>query len=272
MAAHAGTQYSREQRWSLHGMTALVTGGTKGIGYAIVEELAGLGATVYTCSRHEVQLNECLHEWEKKEFRVSGSVCDVTSETDRKELVNKVSSFFDGRLNILINNVGTIICKPTVEFTTEDLSFMMKTNFESAYHMSQLAYPLLKASGAASIVFISSVGGVISLNIGSISAATKAAINHLAKDLACEWAKDNIRCNSVAPWTTRTPLAEPYLSDEKFMGSAIRRTPIGRVAEPTEVSSLVAFLCLPAASYISGQTICVDGAFTVNGSFLDPQA
>ncbi|XP_062085036.1 tropinone reductase homolog At1g07440-like isoform X2 [Humulus lupulus] len=173
MAAHTNTQYSREQRWSLHGMTALVTGGTKGIGYAIVEELAGLGATVYTCSRNEVQLNECLHEWEKKGFQVSGSVCDVASETDRNELANKVSSFFDGKLNILINNVGTNIWKPTVEYTTGDFSFLMKTNLESAYHMCQLAHPLLKASGAANIVFISSVAGVVLLDTGSIYAATK---------------------------------------------------------------------------------------------------
>ncbi|PON68843.1 Short-chain dehydrogenase/reductase [Trema orientale] len=270
MASQADTQYRRKQRWSLQGMTALVTGGTKGIGYAIVEELAELGATVYTCARNEAQLNECLHEWEKKGFRVSGSVCDLVSEADRTELANKVSSLFNGKLNILINNVGTNIWKPTLELTAGDFSFLMKTNLESAYHMCQLAHPLLKASGAGSIVFISSVAGVVSLNTGSIYAATKAAMNQLTKNLACEWAKDHIRSNSIVPWVTRTPLAEPYLTDENFGGAAIRRTPIGRVAEPSEVSSLVAFLCLPAASYITGQAICVDGGFTVNGLFSYP--
>ncbi|KAM1998922.1 hypothetical protein ACFX1R_007242 [Malus domestica] len=82
---------SRERRWSLRGMTALVTGGTKGIGYAIVEELAGLGAIVHTCSRNEVDLNDCLSQWEKKGFQVTGSVCDVVSKTQREELINKVS-------------------------------------------------------------------------------------------------------------------------------------------------------------------------------------
>lgn len=74
------------------------------IRYAIVEELAGFGATVYTCSRNESQINECLVEWEKKGFRVYGSVCDLASEADRKELANKVSSLFNGKLNILVKN------------------------------------------------------------------------------------------------------------------------------------------------------------------------
>ena len=144
----------------------------------------------------------------------------------------------------------------------------MTTNFESAYHLSQLAHPLLKASGAGSIVFISSVAGVVSLNIGfSIPSAAKGAMNQLTKNLACEWAKDNIRSNSVAPSFTRTRLAEFYLKDKKLYDEVIKRTPIGRIGEPKDVSSLVAFLCMPAASYITGQIICVDGGFTVNGFF-----
>ncbi|XP_050290465.1 tropinone reductase homolog At5g06060-like isoform X5 [Quercus robur] len=257
---------NRESRWSLQGMTALVTGGTKGIGYAVVEELASLGATVHTCSRNEAQLNECLHEWKMKGFRVSGSICDVVSRTQREELMSRVSYMFNGKLNILINNVGTATSKPTLEYTAEDFSFLISTNLESAYHMCQLAYPLLKASEAGSIVFISSVAGVVATyTAGSIYGAAKGAVNQLAKNLACEWAKDNIRSNSVAPWFIKTPLAETYLSNEKFLEAVISQTPLGRIGEPKEVSSLVAFLCLPAASYITGQTVCVDGGITVNG-------
>ncbi|XP_056175869.1 tropinone reductase homolog At5g06060-like [Syzygium oleosum] len=260
-----------ENRWSLRGMTALVTGGTKGIGHAIVEELARLGATVYACSRNEAEINECLEDWKRKGFRVLGSVCDVSSKSEREKLMLTVSSSFNGKLNILINNVGTNTIKTTVDYTAEDFSFIMTTNFESAYHLSQLAHPLLKESRAGSIVFLSSVCGVVSVNVGSIYAATKGAMNQLTKNLACEWAKDNIRSNSVAPWFIMTPLAEPVLSDKKFHEEVIARTPLGRTGEPEEVSSLVAFLCLPAASYITGQTICVDGGFTVNG-FLFPIA
>ncbi|KAI6671076.1 hypothetical protein NL676_005961 [Syzygium grande] len=262
---------NNENRWSLQGMTALVTGGTKGIGHAVVEELARLGATVYTCSRNEAEINECLKDWKSKGFRVTGSACDVSTKSEREKLMLTLSSLFDGKLNILINNVGTNIVKTTVDYTAEDFSLIMTTNFESAYHLSQLAHPLLKASGAGSIVFLSSVCGVVSVNVGSIYSVTKGAMNQLTKNLACEWAKDNIRSNSVAPWFIPTPLAELVLNDKKFHEEVIARTPLGRTGEPEEVSSLVAFLCLPAASYITGQTICVDGGFTVNG-FLFPRA
>ncbi|PON68844.1 Short-chain dehydrogenase/reductase [Trema orientale] len=256
------------RRWSLDGMTALVTGGTKGIGFAIVEELARLGAKVHTCSRNEAELSECMSQWETKGFRVTGSVCDVLSRPEREELVHKVSSLFSGKLNILINNVGMSYRKPTVEYTAEDMSFLMGTNFESAYNISQLAHPLLKASGAGSIVFVSSVAGVLAVNVGSIYSAAKGAINQLTKNLACEWAKDNIRTNSVAPWFIRTPLVEPELMKNKELLEAVNsRAALGRIGEPKEVSSIVAFLCLPAASYITGQTISVDGGMTVNGLF-----
>ncbi|KAL2328789.1 hypothetical protein Fmac_022216 [Flemingia macrophylla] len=91
-------------RWSLHGMTALVTGGSKGIGYATVEELAQLGATVHTCSRNEAQLNESLRQWAAKGYRVTRSVCDMTSRAERKELITRVSSEFNGKLNIIVND------------------------------------------------------------------------------------------------------------------------------------------------------------------------
>ncbi|WCJ20459.1 NAD(P)-binding Rossmann-fold superfamily protein [Euphorbia peplus] len=259
---------SSRRRWSLEGMTALVTGGTKGIGHAIVEELAGLGAQVHTCSRNETQLNECLNEWESKGFKVTGSVCDVSSKSNRDDLINSVSSLFSANLNILINNVGTNIGKPTVNYTAEDYSYLMGTNFESAYNLCQLAQPLLKASGRGSIIFMSSVSGVLSVNVGSIYGATKAAMNQLTKNLACEWAKDNIRVNCVAPWFIRTPLTELDLGYEPFLNAITSRTPMGRVGEAEEVSSMVAFLCLPEASYITGQIICVDGGMAVNGFYF----
>ncbi|XP_050237747.1 tropinone reductase homolog At2g29290-like isoform X2 [Mercurialis annua] len=201
-------------------------------------------------------------------IRGRGSVCDVSCRANRESLINEVSSLFNGKLNILINNVGTGIRKPTENYTAEEFSYLMSTNFESAYHLCQLAHPLLKSSGAGSIVFISSVSGIVSVNASSIYGATKAAMNQLAKNLACEWAKDSIRSNSVAPGLIRTPLTEQARGYETFSNGIVLRTPIGRVGEAKEVSSLVAFLCLPAASYITGQIICVDGGMTVNGFFF----
>ncbi|KAM0034502.1 putative oxidoreductase [Helianthus debilis subsp. tardiflorus] len=256
---------TKSSRWSLAGMTALVTGGTRGIGYAVVEELVELGAVVHTCSRNEAELNQRLQEWSAKGYTVTGSVCDASSHTQRQQLLEKVSSIFNGKLNILINNVGTNIKKPTMEYTAEEYSKIMSTNLESSYHICQLAHPLLKASTLGSIVFISSVAGLIHMSSGSIYGATKGAMNQLAKNLACEWANGNIRVNSVAPWYIKTSLVEHVLSDKHFLDKVASRTPLKRPGEANEVSLMVAFLCLPAASYITGQTIAVDGGFSVNG-------
>ncbi|XP_038697370.1 tropinone reductase homolog isoform X2 [Tripterygium wilfordii] len=166
-------QRRREQRWSLKGMTALVTGGTRGIGYATVEELAGFGAKVHTCSRNQNQLNERIQEWKIKGFQVSGSVCDLNSRDQREKLIQTVSSVFDGKLNIFINNAATVTLKDYRNYTQEDYAMMMGSNVESPLHFCQLAYPLLKASGNASIVFISSIGGIIALPKTSVYAATK---------------------------------------------------------------------------------------------------
>ncbi|XP_024008505.1 tropinone reductase homolog At1g07440 isoform X2 [Eutrema salsugineum] len=238
--------------------------------HAIVEELAGFGAIIHTCARDEAQLNECLSKWKKKGFQVTGSVCDASSWTERERLMQTVSSLFDAKLSILINNVGAIRSKPTVEYRAEDFSFHISTNLESAYHFSQLAHPLLKASGCGNIVFISSIAGVVSVSISSIYSATKGAMNQLARNLACEWASNGIRANAVAPALIETPLAEAAFDDE-FKKEMISREPVGRLERPEEVASLVAFLCMPAASYITGQTICVDGGFTVNDFSYQPQ-
>ncbi|XP_021904201.1 tropinone reductase homolog At5g06060 [Carica papaya] len=255
----------KKSKWSLNGMTALVTGGTRGIGHAVVEELAELGAVVHTCSRNQEELTKCLTKWQGKGFVVTGSVCDASSRDQREKLIEEVSSRFSGKLHILVNNVGTNIRKPTIEFSAEEYSKLMSTNLESMYHTCQLAHPLLKASGSGSIVFISSVAGLVHVGSGSIYGATKGAINQLTRNLACEWANDNIRTNCVAPWYIRTSLAEHLLENKEFLDKIVSRTPLQRVGEPEEVSSLVAFLCLPAAAYITGQIVSVDGGMTVNG-------
>ncbi|XP_074571132.1 noroxomaritidine/norcraugsodine reductase-like [Curcuma longa] len=258
----------REQtsRWSLAGTTALVTGGSKGIGYAIVEELARLGSAVHTCARNEADLEKCLQQWRDSKLNVTGSVCDVSSPSEREKLMATVKSQFDGKLNILVNNAGTAVFKPTVEQTIEDFKLLMSTNLESAFHLSQLAYPLLRACGGGSIVFITSIAGFIAWDHLSVYASTKGAMNQLARNLACEWAKDNIKTNCVAPGYIRTPLVDFLVEDEDFVARENHRVPLGRLGEPEDVAGVVAFLCLPSSCYVNGQVIVVDGGRIVNGN------
>ncbi|KAH8500928.1 hypothetical protein H0E87_015955 [Populus deltoides] len=213
------------------------------------------------------QLDACIRQWKEKGLKVSGSVCDVSSQADRGKLINEDSSLFCGKLNILINNAGTNVYKQTLDYTAEDFSFRVNTNLQSAFHLSQLAHPLLKASGAGRIVFVSSICSVVSVNIGyPIYLAAE-------RNLACELAKDNIRVNSVAPWFIRTPMTEDGLKNENVVKELAHQTPMRRAGEPGEVSPVVAFLSLPAPSFTTGQLLTlVSGICKIKCDIISPDA
>lgn len=254
------------QRFGLQGQNCLVTGGTFGIGRAIVEELAALGARVYTCARRAEDLQEALVSCREKGWAVQGSVCDVTDSAQRESLLKEVSQAFKGKLHILVNNVGRNTAKSTLAYTDEEYDAISSTNLKATYQTCQLAHPLLKAAGQSSIVMISSVaGGPASVKSGTVYAMTKAGMDQLTKNLCCEWAADGIRVNSVKPWYTDTPLVQRITQDKEAMAQVQARTPMSRIAQPSEVSGLVAFLCSAAASYITGTCISVDGGLACNG-------
>ncbi|KAL0923881.1 hypothetical protein M5K25_004666 [Dendrobium thyrsiflorum] len=174
-----------EIRWFLQGTTASVTCGTKGIDQAIVEELARLGATVHTCVRNESELNECLKKWKILKLNLSGSVCDISSRSKREKLMDTVSSLFQGKLDILINNAGKGLFKGALNSIEEDYSTITATNLESGFHLSQIAHPLLKASGGGSIVFIYSIARIVAFPASTIYSATKVDVNSLSKSCNC---------------------------------------------------------------------------------------
>lgn len=268
---------SSTERWSLAGRTALLTGGTKGIGRAIVFELAEKGCQVLTCSRNSEELDALVADCDSKFGKgvVKGIVADAACKMGRQKIVSEAKKCFNDKLDILVNNVGTNIRKKTMDYSDDEIQKIFKTNFDSFYHLSRLCHPLLKSSSTSStfssIVNVGSVAAQTCMPSGTPYAATKAAMHQLTKNLSCEWAADRIRVNAVAPWYIETPLTEPVLSDKVFKKRVLDRTPLWRTGKPEEVASAVAFFCLPAAEYITGQILAVDGGFTNNGFYPPTQ-
>lgn len=243
-------------KWSLEGRKALITGGSKGIGKACVEEFLNLGAEVFFVAR-----DTSMSENKKNLFFMNS---DISKREDRISVINEIEEKW-GMLDILLNNVGTNFRKKTEDFSEEAYETVMETNLKSYFDMCRKAYPLLKKSEQGNIVNVASVAGMTSMRTGSPYAMSKAAIIQLTKNLSCEWAEDNIRVNSVSPWYIKTPLTEKVLNNELYYKDIINRTPMKRVGRPEEVASAIAFLCMPASSYITGQNIAVDGGFIVYG-------
>jgi len=228
--------------WDLKGKRALVTGGTRGIGAAVVDELRGLGAEVITVAR------------------TGADVCaDIT--TERAKIVAAIT----GPLHILVHNAGTNIRSPLIGYDDATIGHLIALNLTSALLLSRDLHPRLAEARGASVIHVGSVAGHLALPTGVAYAAAKAGLAQAARTLALEWAKDQIRVNTVAPWYTRTPLVEPVLADPKKLDAILARTPLSRIAEPREVATAIAFFALPASSYITGQCLSVDGGMSIQG-------
>ena len=254
--------------WSLTGRSYVVTGGARGIGLATVKALlVRNAATVLFCSRSPCPANllEVLQDL-YPESMITHVACDVSTEEGRNKLVERVREDVK-TLHGLISNVGTNVRKPMTEQTADEYHTMMKTNVDSAYFLAQLLLPLFDPSGAT-IVHVSSAAGVQSSGTGVAYGISKAAMNHLTRTLACEWASRKIRVNAVAPWMTMTPmLAVEEISkrDPSQLDKVKAWTPMHRLAKPEEIAAPIVFLCMPASSYITGQILGVDGGLTAQG-------
>jgi Tropinone reductase 1 len=231
--------------WHLRGKTALVTGGTKGIGKAVADELAALGARVIRVARNAP----------------ADVVADVATREGRAAIVAAVQ----GPLHVLVHNAGTNIRKPLVGYDDATIEHLVHTDLTAVLMLSRDLHPRLAAAGGASVIHVGSVAGQVALPTGVAYAAAKAGLAQAARTLALEWSRDGIRVNTVSPWYTRTPLAQPVLDDPAKLAAILARTPLGRIAEPHEVAAAVVFLALPAASYITGQDLAVDGGMTIYG-------
>lgn len=230
--------------WSLDGYRAVVTGGGSGIGLAIAEELRRHGAAVVTVALDQADVN-----------------ADLSTEAGRAAVLAALPADWD-TVDVLVNNAGTNIRKPTAEYTFEEYDRVQRTNSASMHEMCRLLYPKLKASGRASVINISSIAGILSVGSSAAYAMTKAAAAHLSRYLAVEWAPDRIRVNSIAPGWVATPLTVGIQANPRAMAVIAERTPMGRMAQAEEIAAVAAFLAMPVASYLTGAVIPVDGAMS----------
>jgi len=255
-------QWMSTQRWRLEGATALITGASRGIGLACARELLGLGADVLLVARDPDHLEMARLELEEQfpTRAVRAFAANLADAEQRLEVFDWIADI-GADLHLLINNVGGNIRRATLAYADAEVRGLFENNVLSAFSMARQAHPLLTRHAATAIVNITSVSGLIHVRTGSPYGMTKAALAQLTRNLACEWAADGIRVNAVAPWYIRTQRSEVALADPQYATEVLERTPMGRIGEPEEVAAAVAFLCLPAASYITGECIAVDGGF-----------
>ena len=250
-------------RWTLDGQRALVTGASAGIGLAICRELLGLGAQVLMVARDGDLLEQARGELEEEfpgpEDAALAFAADVSDEEQRAELLDWVAD--QGGLHLLVNNAGGNLTRPALDYGEDQWRGIFETNLFSAFELCRGAYPMLAKHAASGIVNIGSVSGVTHVRSGAPYGMSKAALHQLTRNLAVEWAEDGVRVNCVAPWYIRTRRTSGKLSDPDYLDEVLLRTPMGRIGEPEEVAAADAFLCLPAASYITGECVAVDGGF-----------
>lgn len=247
--------------WNLKNKTVLITGGTKGIGKAVLESMAVLDASIVFTGRDRNEIAAIEREWLEKGYEVKGYPLEITSISDRQALVTFLSKTWSN-LDVLVNNAGMNIRKNIEDYEDSEIRQVVDANLIAPLELTRSLLPMLKRSEHASIINIASVAGSFQVGTGAPYAVSKAGIIQLTKVLSVELAKYNIRVNAVSPWFTATPLTASLLGNQQVKTKVETLTPLERVASPTEIASVVSFLAMEESSYLTGQNISVDGGMT----------
>jgi Tropinone reductase 1 len=247
--------------WDLKHKKALVTGGSKGIGRAVVEELLSLEADVLFTARDQEGIEKAAGELYATFPTVHGLRADVSKVDDRHTVAAWIKERW-GRLDILVNNAGINIRKPSTDYSPEEVLQVLEIDLLGPFELCRALLPFLRESTGASIINVASVAGSYDVNTGAPYGMAKAGLIQLSRNLAVEWAPYGIRVNTVSPWFTVTPLTKRILEDVQKLEAITARTPLRRVAQSREVAAAVAFLAMDKSSYITGQNLSVEGGVT----------
>jgi NAD(P)-dependent dehydrogenase (short-subunit alcohol dehydrogenase family) len=252
------------QLLSLGGKVAVVTGGTSGIGRAFSLGLAEAGADVIATARRQQQVDDTATQVEKlgrKSLRVTSDVCD------RKSLEALLAEALDsfGKVDILINCAGRIKRTPTLTMPEEEWAAILDTNLTGTLRACQVFGRHMLERGYGRIVNIASLNSFVALSEVAAYAASKAGVASLTRSLAVEWSKKGVTVNAIAPGVFRTELNAQLLDSTPRGQELLMRTPMGRFGKTEELIGAAIYLASDAASFVTGQTLVVDGGFLASG-------
>lgn len=253
-----------EQMFSLQGRTAVVLGGTSGIGQAIARGFRLAGANVVASSRDQAKVEAMADELEASGGKTLRVTTDVNDRASLQNLCDQTVRAF-GRVDVLMVTSGALKKAPTVDLTDEDWERVVDANLNGSFKANQIFGRQMIAQGSGSIINTCSMTTFVTFNEVTPYAASKAGVGMLTKQLATEWARHNVRVNAIAPGVFRTPLNTNALDIPERAAAILGRTPMGRFGNVDELVGTALLLAAPAGSFITGQVIAVDGGFLAKG-------
>jgi gluconate 5-dehydrogenase len=244
--------------FSLSGRTALITGASRGIGFAIAEALAGAGARVVLNGRSKASLDEAAQRLGDSGAAVEVSVFDVTDGAQATSAINAIESSV-GPIDILVNNAGIQRRAPLEAFEDNDWRELMATNVDSVYYVSKAVAPHMIARGRGKIINIGSVQCELARPGIAPYTASKGAVRNLTRGMCADWARYGLQINAIGPGYFATPMNRALMEDPVFDDWLRKRTPAGRWGELADLHGAAVFLASNASNFVNGQTIYVDG-------------